>query len=268
MSFLLNLPPGLSFFIVCAVTVAIAVTGLLIVRRKYTHEVFKENHEVAAIIFNAFGLLYAVMVAFVVFVVWERYDDAGKNFELEASQAADLYYVAKAFPDSVWRPIHVAMYEYTTTILEDELPAMSNGQQSTKTVDAIKKLMTIFTKMESKNLQNQGIFDDSFKRLNDLNHYRRLRLFESRDSVPSVIWVVLLAGAIITVAYTYFFANRKIFPQSIMTAALTITITLILFLIFILDHPFKGTTAIKGDAMEEVSQAMKESLIRENLLPK
>src|ERR1700687_4172728 len=100
MSYLLELPPYLSFTIICAITVLLSVIGSTLVRRRYTHELLKENHEVAAVIFNSFGLLYAVVVAFVVFVVWERYDDASKNLELEANEAIDLFYVAKVFPDS------------------------------------------------------------------------------------------------------------------------------------------------------------------------
>lgn len=72
MQFLVNLPGGISFLIVSVITTAAALTGLRLVRKKYSTEVLKENHEVAAIIFNAFGLLYAVLVAFccVRYVEW------------------------------------------------------------------------------------------------------------------------------------------------------------------------------------------------------
>src|SRR5246127_5466272 len=99
MQFLLNLWPPLSFFIVSAVTTAFALAGLYLVRKKYSAEVLKENHEVAAIIFNAFGLFYGVMVAFVVFVTWNGYDEATKNLQLETSETLDIFHSADAFPD-------------------------------------------------------------------------------------------------------------------------------------------------------------------------
>src|SRR5438552_14716050 len=86
MQFLLNLPAGVSFLIVTVITTAAALAGLRLVRKKYPTEALKENHEVAAIIFNAFGLLYGVVVAFVVFVTWSGYDDATKNLQLERSE--------------------------------------------------------------------------------------------------------------------------------------------------------------------------------------
>ena len=95
MGFLLQLPPPISFFIVSAVTTFFTLAGLYLVRRRYSADVLKENHEVAAIIFNAFGLFYGVMLAFVVFVTWSGYSDATKDLEMEANLADDLFHIAK-----------------------------------------------------------------------------------------------------------------------------------------------------------------------------
>src|SRR5881296_4456296 len=100
MQFLLNLPPPVSFSIVCGITTFFALAGVHLVRKKYSAEVLKENHEVAAIIFNAFGLFYGVLIAFVVFVTWNGYDEATKNLQLEASEALDIFHSAESFPES------------------------------------------------------------------------------------------------------------------------------------------------------------------------
>src|SRR5947199_7571481 len=99
MQLILYLPVAVSFLIVSAITTSLAFAGLRFVRRTYPAEVLKENHEVAAIIFNAFGLLYGVVVAFVVFVTWSGYDEATKNLQLEANEADDLFHITKALPD-------------------------------------------------------------------------------------------------------------------------------------------------------------------------
>ncbi len=260
MAFLLDFSAGLAFVIICLMTTLIAVGGLWLVRRRYQPEALKENHEVAAVIFNAFGLLYAVVVAFVVFVVWGRYDDAGKSLELEASQTSDIFFVAKAFPDSISSQIKQALYEYGSSVVDDEFPKMSKRESSSKTVDAIKKLNQIFLNMDVKTMQNTVVYEEAFKRLNDLLQYRRLRVFAAKDSVPPVIWIVLIAGAIIMVAYTYFFTIRKVLPQILMTSSLTVTLTLILFLVFILDHPFAGSTAISSAPMQQTVEVMKHVL--------
>src|SRR6476620_3100870 len=99
MGFLLQLPPPISFFIVSAGTTFFTLAVLYLVRRRYSADVLKENHEVAAIIFNAFGLFYGVMLAFVVFVTWSGYSDATKDLQMESSEALDIFHSAESFPD-------------------------------------------------------------------------------------------------------------------------------------------------------------------------
>src|SRR5438067_13334403 len=115
MRFLLNLPIGISFFIVSAITTFIALVGLHFVRKKYSTEVLKENHEVAAIIFNAFGLFYGVIMAFVVFVTWSGYDDATKNLQMEANEADDLFQLTTAFPDPTGTKLRQGLMEFTAS---------------------------------------------------------------------------------------------------------------------------------------------------------
>src|SRR5205814_2254175 len=175
MGFLLQLPPPVSFFIVSAVTTFFGLTGVYLVRKKYSAEVLKENHEVAAIVFNAFGLFYGVLVAFVVFVTWSGYDEATKNLQMEASQA----------------------------------------------------------------------------------QYRRMRIFAGNDTVPPVIWLVLLVGGLFAVSYTFFFGMKNIRAQYLITTTLTVTVTSILFLIYVLDHPFTGASRVSFAPLREAMATIK-----------
>src|SRR5438477_9955604 len=118
MRFLLNLPVPISFSIVSAITTVFALAGLRFVRKKYSAEVLKENHEVAAIIFNAFGLFYGVMVAFVVFVTWSGYSDATKNLEMEANEVADIFHSTEAFSDPIRTVIRQGLIDYTTSVYD------------------------------------------------------------------------------------------------------------------------------------------------------
>src|SRR5213594_3516014 len=111
MQFLLNWPAWLSFLVVSAFTTFTAVGGLLLVWKKYSAEVLRENHEVAAIIFNAFGLFYGVMVAFVVFVTWSGYDEATKNLQMEANETDDIFHSLKAFPDPAGKIIQQGLMD-------------------------------------------------------------------------------------------------------------------------------------------------------------
>ena len=252
MQFLLNLPPPISFFIVSAITTSFALAGLYLVRRKYSADVLKENHEVAAIIFNAFGLFYGVLLAFVVFVTWNGYDDATKNLQLEANEVADIFHITSVFPDPAGEMIRQTLMDYVTSVYNDELKRMSQGEVSLHSTPAMEKLITVFYQIDEKSVPNSEIYAEALKRLNNLAQYRRLRIFAGNDTVPPVVWLVLLVGSVISISYTYFFGMKNIRAQYLIAASLTVTITMILFLIYILDHPFTGTSKVSAEPLKDV----------------
>lgn len=255
MQYLLSLPPAISFFIVSAITTSFALAGVYLVRKKYPAEVLKENHEVAAVIFNAFGLFYGVMVAFVVFVTWSGYSDATKNLEMEANEVDDIFHSTQAFPDPMRTVIRQELIDYTTSVY-DELNRMSQGEITLHSTGAMPKLLTAFYQIDEKFVPNRELYADTLTRLNNLAEYRRLRIFAGNDTVPTAIWLVLLVGGIFTVFYTFFFGMKNVKAQYFMTTTLTVTITLILFLIYVLDHPFTGASKVSTEPMTKVMEVM------------
>src|SRR5881398_3616409 len=253
MQFLLNWPVPLSFLTVSVVAAAIALSGLYLVRKKYPTEVLKENHEVAAIIFNAFGLFYGVMVAFVVFVTWSGYDEATKNLQLEASEALDIFHSAEAFPDSPRKIIQQGVRDYLSVVYNDEVPKMATGDLSVYSSGAHAPLRLLFSQLDATSIPNRELYGESLRCLNNLAQYRRLRIFAGNDTIPPVIWLVLLVGGVFTVSYTFFFGMKNIKAQYLLTTTLTVMITSILFLIYVLDHPFTGTSKV---SLEPLRQAM------------
>ena len=256
MQFLLSWPIWLSFLGVSIVTTTVALAGLRFVRKKYPAEVLKENHEVGAIIFNAFGLFYGVMLAFVVFVTWTGYDEATKNLQLEANEADDIFHMMKAFPDPAGKTIQQGLLDYATSVYKDELKRMSQGEISLHSNRAMARLITVFYQIDEKSVPNRELYAEALKRLNNLAQYRRLRIFAGNDTVPSVVWLVLLVGSVITISYTYFFGMKNIRAQYSIAGSLTVTITLILFLIYVLDHPFTGTSKISTEPLKQVIEIM------------
>ena len=258
MQFLLNLPSAISFLIVSVISTAVALAGLRFVRKKYSTEVLQQNHEVAAIIFNAFGLLYGVVVAFVVFVTWSGYDDATKNLQMEANEVDDIFHIAKAFPNPANKIIQQGLIDYTASVYNDELKRMSQGDVNLHSNRAMARLITAFYGIDEKSISNNELYAESLKRINNLAQYRRLRIFAGKNEVPPVIWLVLLVGGTITVSYAFFFGMKNIKAQYMITAALTVTITLILFLIYILDHPFTGTSKVSTEPLKQVMEIVQK----------
>jgi hypothetical protein len=83
------------------------------------------------------------------------------------------------------------------------------------------------------------------------NSARRERLHEVRGTVPNVIWIVLGIGGVMTVGFTYFFGVTSFRSQVLMTAAVTIAISISFLLVLVFNHPFRGSVPIQPNAFKQ-----------------
>jgi hypothetical protein len=110
--------------------------------------------------------------------------------------------------------------------------------------------------VDEKLVPNKQIYAEALKRLNNLAEYRRLRIFAGNNTVPPVVWLVLLVGSVISISYTYFFGMKNIRAQYLIAGSLTVTITMILYLIYVLDHPFTGSSMVSSEPLKQVMQIL------------
>lgn len=235
-------PLGGALFV--ALAMVFSVLGLVLVRRYANVDWLKRQHEVASFFFLMIGTLYAVLIAFAIYVVWSEFQNAGTNLEHEANEVGDLSRMARAMPEPMRSDIRTALLEYIHAVLEDEFPAMEDGRPSERTWRAVENLWQLYAAAEPSTLKAQANYAESLKHLNELSNYRRIRLFTSRGTVPPVLWWLLYLGGIVLVAFTYFFGHDSMLSQGAMTAALAGILAFSLFLILAFDSPYGGAVRV------------------------
>ena len=90
--------------------------------------------------------------------------------------------------------------------------------------------------------------------LTAVNDNRNERLDSADGTVPSVLWLVLIAGAVITLGYPSFFGSSNITAQVLMTAALAALVALTAFVAVVLDYPFTGDVQHLARAVRAVAR--------------
>lgn len=233
-----------------ALVIVFSLAGLFLVRRFADLGWLKRQHDVASFFFQVIGTLYAVLIAFAIFVVWTQFQDAGTNLEHEVNEVGDLSRMAMAMPDPMRSQIRSALMDYSQAVVEDEFPAMAAERTSPRTWDAVEKLWAVYANAEPTTLKAQANYAESLRHLNALSESRRTRLFVMRGTVPSMLWKLLIVGGIILVALTYFFGHESLLSQALMTAALSGILAFSLFLIAAYDSPFSGAARVSSAPYE------------------
>ncbi len=236
--------------VLVVVAVMVSLAGLYLVRRKVELALLETHHEVAGFFIGVLGGVYAVLLAFVVVVVWGQLRDAEEKVSQEANHINDLARLAGGFTEPVPGRIRAALQKYARTVTDKEWPAMARGEDIDPAQRGLDELWAVVMRIAPAGERENAIYAETLDRLSALSDTRRLRLHLSRQSLPAAMWIVLGACGFLTIAFTYFFGVH-VRSQALMTAALTAEIALILFLILLFNHPFR-TGFVKADMIRLV----------------
>lgn len=245
--------------LVVTAAVTLSLFGLFAVRRSIELSTLQDHHDVAGFFIGVLGVIYAVLLAFVVIVVWEDYLDASRNSDAEANQLVDLYWLAEGFEGAERDSIQAAARAYGLDVIENEWDAMADGNADPRTEAALRSFRSIYTEMEPNGPREEEIYRESLRRLSELNDSRADRLHAAKIGLHGIMWTVLIIGGLLTIVFTYFFGVSNIRPQALMTAGLTTMIALTLFMIWSLNHPFRGDFHVEPTAFEDAIVEMSDA---------
>src|SRR5262245_27092798 len=136
-SFLAGLPLWLSGLLIVGLPTGLAMLGPIIVRRYVTLEKLAKNNEVAGFQLAVVGVLYAVLLAFAIIVVWERFSDAEDNVAIEAGAAANIYRLSQGINGQPGIALRGALTNYLRAVISDGWPAMERGSPSPSAKEAL-----------------------------------------------------------------------------------------------------------------------------------
>src|SRR5258705_10560848 len=121
--FLANLPLWLSAILIVGVPTLLAMLGPLVVRRFVSLKNLGANNEVAGFQFATVGVTYAVLLAFAVFVVWEKFSDAEANVAQEAGATVNIYRLGQGIEGETRPALRHGLHAYLETAIAKDLPA-------------------------------------------------------------------------------------------------------------------------------------------------
>ena len=250
--FLANSPLWLSAILVVGVPTLLATLGPLVIRRFVSLKTLSANNEVAGFQFATVGVTYAVLLAFAVFVVWEKFSDAESNVAQEAGAAINIYRLAQGIEAEPAGALRTGLIAYLETAIAEDWPAMEKGKGSLAATRALGSLYAIVLGYKPGDQRGAAVLTEILRQLDLVTEARRARLVKASGAVPGIVWLVLFGGAVITVTFTFFFGTENLRAQTTMAAALALLIFSGLLVIVAIDHPFAGLAKVEPEALSLV----------------
>src|SRR5829696_2926282 len=252
MAFLTTVPLWLSGTLLLGVATLIAMASPVLVRRRVSLDRLRVNNEVAGFKFATVGVLYAVLLAFAVIVVWEKFSEAEDAVAQEAGAAATTYRLADGIGGEPGAALRDALTRYLRSAIAEDWPAMERGGESRATTRALDAAYAALLTFSPSDGRGTALLAEALDQLHVVTQARRGRLVLAPGVVPGVLWFVLFSGAALTIGFTLFFGTENLRVQAMMTGILSFLIFSGLLVITAIDEPFAGVVKLEPESLAAV----------------
>ena len=191
-------------------------------------------------VFGVHGTLYAVLVAFVIFLSFQSFASARQYAAEEAIAVTAMHREAGLFEPADWNAVRGQLRCYATAVVNDDWPAMAEGETSDTVEDWLVALDQTVGTTTINGAKQATLFGNWLDQSSERREGRRGRLTEAAPFVPGPLWVVLLFGGALVVGNVVVFSTRRerAVGQVVTITTLTAMVVACLLVIQFLDRPF------------------------------
>ncbi len=241
--------------------VLLASIGALAVRKAVAVGTLKSNHEVAGYLLSVVGTLYSVLLGLIVVDTQGKYQEARAMSQQEADSCLDMFHLAYAMPLKDRTNLHNELMEYLDVLITQEWSShTADGSFKDFAKTPFRKIWWSLTDFEPQTNKEQSTYEQLLDEMQKLSDGRRYRMQIARSAMPPVMWGVLIAGASLTVFFTYLFEVENTKAQVLMTALVALSLALNILLVALFNNPYKGYMRIQSYPFEYDRRVMNDLL--------
>ena len=251
-----DLPTWLFGVLTIAVTVTIGLAGLYITR-KWVRRVHGDRHshnDVVGSYLGAVCVFYGITLGLIAVATWQAYSDVDTRVGEEAAAVGALYRDVSSFPDPSRTELQGNLRQYARQVIDIAWPLQHRGIVPQEEGITLSILEANLMRFEPAAEGQKVIYAEAFRGFNQVAQLRGRRLQSVREGLPGPLWAVVLIGAFLTIAVTWFFDLRSHRMHFWMTSMLSALLGLLIYLLGALDNPFRGEVSVSPEPFEIMYQ--------------
>lgn len=247
-----DLPNWLFGVLTIVVTVAVGLGGLFATRRwvRRVHGDRHSHNELVGYFLGAVCVFYGITLGLLAVATWQTYSDVETRVGEEAAAVGALYRDVSSFPDPNRSELRSDLRHYARQVMDVAWPQQRRGVIPQDDGVTLSALQTHLSQFEPTTEAQKTIYAEAYGGFNQIAELRGRRLQSVTGGLARPLWIVVLAGALLNIAVTWFFDMRSQSMHFWMTLLLSALLGLLIYLLGALDKPFRGEICVSSEPFE------------------
>jgi hypothetical protein len=250
-------------FLITAGATALAVTVMLLVRRRAPEGSYFKDGDRASGVFGVLATGFSVLLGFIIFLTFTSYDQSRTGAEVEALAVTQQVETAQFFPAAATGELTGELVCYARYVVNDEWERMEAGTLGDDLNPWGVELFRTLQGVEPSAAGEQSAYDKWLDQTSDREAGRLDRIHGAVGVIPTPLWIVLFFISLVIFVYMLFFADsgEGAVTQGVLMGSVTSVIVLMLLLLNFLDNPFHtGVGGLRPVAMERTLRIVDKAL--------
>jgi Protein of unknown function (DUF4239) len=247
-----DLPTWLFGVLTITVTVSIGLGGLYATRKwvRYVHGDRHSHNESVGFYLGAVCVFYGITLGLFAVATWQTYTDVETRVGEEAAAVGVLYRDVSSFPDPNRAELQADLRQYVRQVIDVAWPQQRKGIVPEQDGLTLSTLQSHLSRFEPVTEGQKVIYAAVYRGFNTIAELRGRRLQSVQAGLPGPLWTIVLAGAFLSIAMTWFFDMRSQSMHFCMTVMLSVLLGLLIYLLGVLDNPFRGEISVGAQPFE------------------
>jgi hypothetical protein len=233
----------------------VAAFACALLHRVVHHDRFRRYHEVGHAVFLQLGVIFAVLLAFVFNNVWSDYNVASQAINSECASLHGIAILSDRLPSPARAAILDELHAYLTTVLDREWPDMQRRNESRAASATFQSLWQTIETVNT-DLADSQIRGQLLSLLAAAHESRETRLFQMTQSVPGLVWSLLIIFASALIGCMLIFAAEASISKAVLVGVFTSSLTLALLTVRVLDFPFESAPQLSSRDFNETLEKL------------
>jgi hypothetical protein len=256
------LPNWLFCLLAILVFVAFGTGGILLTRRwvRPIH-VQRSYNDIVGFYVAGLTVLYGVALGLLAIGAWSNYTEAEAKVAREAADLSSLYHSVARLPEPTRGLLQSDLREYTRQVIDVGWPDQRRGIVPVKSTAVLDRFQLDFGQFEPSTENEKALGAEIDQDFDALEQSQSIRIDSATEKLAPALWGMVLIGAMICIAVTWFFHMESLSMHIWMTAFLAALLGLMVFMVAALDNPYRGNVSVRPDPFERLYGQMTKPAI-------